>query len=171
MSPVLLASEAGPLAMFISQVLAFVIAAFVLGKFVVPFLKKILDKRSEEIKSTFETFERETAEASKELTDFTAKLADVAQEADRHRKEALAQAEKTRDQALVDAQQQAQATLDRARRDIQIERDKAVLELRQEAENLTLQAADHLVQSAMNEQIDQKLVDTYLNKFDSVNPS
>lgn len=171
MSPNLLAAEAGPLAMLISQIIAFVMVAFVLGKFVIPFLKKLLDKRSDEIKDTFERFEKQTAEASKELAEFKVKLADVAQEADRLRKEALAQAEKTRDQAIADAQQQAQATLERVRRDIRIERDKAVLELRQEAENLTLQAADHLVQSTMNEKIDQKLVDTYLNQVDSVNPS
>ena len=171
MSPVLMAAEAGPLAFFISQFIAILVVALVLGKWVIPFLKKVLDKRSADIRDTFDSFEKETAGASKELAEFKAKLADVSQEADRRRKEALAQAEKTRDQALADAQQQAQSTLDRARRDIRIEQEKAVLELRQEAENLTLQAADHLVQSAMNESIDTKLVDTYLNRFDSVNPS
>ena len=68
--------------MFISQLIAFLIAAVVLGLFVVPFLRKILDKRSTEIKDTFDTFEKETAEASKGLFEFKQKLTDVAQEAD-----------------------------------------------------------------------------------------
>ena len=44
----------------------------------------------------------------------------------------------------------------------------AHLELRQEATNLTLQAADHLVQSVMTDALQEKLVTKYLNELDGV---
>ena len=53
----------------------------------------------------------------------------------------------------------------------QIERDKAVLELREEATSLTLRAAEHLVQSTMNDPIHEKIVDKYLAQLDTVKKS
>ena len=154
--------------MLLAQIIGFAILVFVLAKFVWPFLKKVLDGRAASIEESFKKLEVDREAAGKELSEYKQNVGEVAQEAERRRKASLEEAERTRDQALADAKKQAEAALERARQEIRIERDKAVLELRREAESLTMQAADHLVQAAMNDSIDKKLVDGYLDRIDSV---
>ena len=169
MTPALLAS--GPAQAFIVQALGFAIVVFVLAKFVVPALKKILGGRTAEIEQTFQKIETETQETARQLAGIKLRLAQVTEESQRRMKAAMDDAERTRAQALVDAQAQAQAATERAKREIQTERDKAVLDLRQQAIELTLRAAEQLVQSTMNDPIHEKLVGKYLDQVDTVKKS
>ena len=166
MNAALMASSAPPA--WIVQTLGFAVVVFVLAKFVVPALKKILGGRTQGIEETFRKIEKDTRETADRLTEVKLKLAQVADESQRRMKAALDDAERTRAQALADAQAQVQAAMEKARREIQIESDKAVLDLRQKATELTLQAADHLVQSTMSDPIQDKLVATYLDRLDTV---
>ena len=152
--------------MTIVQVVAFLLLVLILVKFVGPVLKKMLADRTQGIEGTFARVEKETADARRELEETKRRLADVDREARRREEAAAADAEATRKQALADAQAAAQSLLEKARREIQTERDKAVLELRREAEHLTLEAADHLLKSAVTDGVHQKLVDGYLAKLD-----
>jgi F-type H+-transporting ATPase subunit b len=160
----------GPLAMLISQILAFAVLAVVIGKLVLPALRKILGGRTQGIEETFRKIEQDTAETARLLGEFRQKLADVEAEARRRLERSLADAQKTRDQVLADSAAQVQAAAEKARREVQIERDKAVLELREAATDLTLQAADHVVRAAMNDAVQGRLVESYLARLDSVKP-
>jgi len=168
-NPALMASGGPPA--WIVQTLGFAVVIFVLVKFVVPALKKILGGRTQGIEETFRKIEKDTRETGERLAEAKLKLAQVADESQRRMKAALDDAERTRAQALDDAQTQVQTAMDKALREIQIERDKAVLDLRQRATELTLQAAEYLVQSSMNDPIQDKLVATYLDRLDTVKKS
>lgn len=150
------------------QVIGFAVVAWILWKFVRPALGKALDARSGEIEKTFREAEEETARTRRELADVKEKLGRVGQEAEQRLKAAVEEAGRARDQALADAQARAQAELEKARREVQIEREKAVLELRHATTELTLQAADRLVQAAMNDAVQQKLVENYLAELEKV---
>ncbi len=163
-------ASGGPPA-WIVQSLGFVVVIFVVAKFVVPALKKILGARTQGIEETFRKIETDTRETAARLAEVKQKLAQVNEESQRRIKAAMDDAERTRAQALADAQAQVQAAMEKAKREIQIERDKAVLDLRQQATELTLQAAEHLVQSSMNDPIQDKLVATYLDRLDTVKKS
>jgi F-type H+-transporting ATPase subunit b len=156
----------GATSMLISQLLAFILLALVLVKFVKPPLGKLLDQRSRAIGETFEKIDRETKEAAQELAEYREKLARLEQETRGRMEKALAEAQRTRAQLLADAQAQVEAAAEKARREVQIERDKAVLELRQAATALTLAAADHLVGAVMNDQHHARLVDSYLGRLE-----
>jgi F-type H+-transporting ATPase subunit b len=160
----------GPLAMLISQILAFAVLAVVIGKLVLPALGKVLGGRTKGIEDTFRKIEEETAEAVRLLSEYRQKLAGVEAESRLRLEKTLADAAKTRDQVLADAGAQVQAALEKAKREVQTERDKAVLELREAATELTLQAADHLVRSLMTDDVHGRLVDSYLARIDSVKP-
>lgn len=164
----LLAAGGGALQSFLLQVMAFALLVFVLVKFVKPVLGKALGERTKGIEETFTKIEQETAETARQLADIQQKLADLGQETLRRQKASMEEAQKLRDQALADAGAQSQALLDKAQREIQVERDKAVKELRETAENLTLRAADHLVQATMNDAHQQRLVDSYLGRIEGV---
>lgn len=158
----------GPGKAFVLQVLGFAVVAFVLVKLVFPQLGKILGGRTKGIEETFQKIDQDTQDAAKRIAEIKAKLAQMTEESQRRLQAALDDAQKTRTQLLADANAQVQAAADKTWREIQIERDKAVLELRNEATDLTLRAAEHLVQSTMNDPIHEKLVDKYLNQLDSV---
>lgn len=150
----------------IVQIVAFLLLVLILAKLVGPALKKMLADRTQGIADAFAKLEKEAADARRDLEETKKRLSDVDREARRREEEAAADAEATRKQALADAQATAQSLLEKARREIQTERDKAVLELRREAEHLTLEAADHLLKTAVTDGVHQKLVDGYLSNLD-----
>ena len=167
MDPVMLAAM-GPGKAFVLQVLGFAVVAFVLVKLVFPQLGKILGGRTKGIEETFHKIDQDTQETVKRLEEIKGKLAQAGAESQKRLQAILDDAQKTRTQLLADANAQVQAALDKAKREISIERDKAVLELRQEATDLTLRAADHLVQATMNDALQDKLVTRYLSELDGV---
>jgi F-type H+-transporting ATPase subunit b len=164
----LLMAEASPGQTFIVQCLGFAVLAFVLVKLVFPVLGKILAGRTLGIEETFKKIDQDTHDATKRMAEIKEKLGQLTQESQRRLQAAMDDAQKTKSQLLTDANAQVQGAVEKARREIQIEREKAVLELREEATGLTLRAAEQLVQSTMNEDINRKIVDTYLGQLDSV---
>jgi F-type H+-transporting ATPase subunit b len=153
---------------FFVQVLGFVILVGVLAKLAVPVLAKILRARTEQIEETFRKIDQDTRETATRLTEMKDKLANLGQESQRRLDAALADAEKTKTQLLSEANAQVQTAFVKVKNEIQIERDKAVLELRQDATSLTLQAAERLVETTMNDPIHEKIVDTYLTQLQTV---
>ena len=171
MNPAMLMAAAGPGQTFIVQCLGFVVLVVVIVKLALPQLGKILGARTQGIEETFKKIDQDTQETSKRLAEIKDKLANLTKESQRRLDAALADAEKTKAQVLSEANAQVQAAFAKAKNEIAIERDKAVLELRQEATSLTLQAAEHLVQTTMTDPIHERIVDKYLTQLDSVKKS
>ena len=161
-------ASAGPLQTFIVQLLGFVALVLILVKLAFPALGKILGSRTKGIEETFQKIDSDTQETARRIAEVKEKLAQLDQESKRRLAAALKDAQATRDQLMADTTAQVQTAAEKPKREIQIERDKAVLELRQEATTLTLQAADQVVQSAMNDALQDKLVTKYLSELDGV---
>ncbi len=170
MTPLSLAAG-GWLTPFISQALAFILAAVVLWVFVIPILKKVLGQRSDDVANSFRTAEDEAKAARSELETIKQKLTEVQKESQHRMDQALEEAKQARTQSLAEAQTRADTTLDKSLREIQIERDKAVLELRQTTATLTLEAADHLIRETMDEQTHVRIVEKYIEKLEKVDRS
>lgn len=164
----MLAAGGGPGQTFIVQLLGFAALVLILVKLAFPALGKILSARTRGIEETFQKIDSDTQETAKRIAEIKDKLAHLQEESQRRLQAALKDAQATRDQLLADASAQVQAAAEKSKREIAIERDKAVLELRQEATTLTLQAADQVVQSAMNDALQEKLVTRYLSELDGV---
>ena len=167
MDPVMLAAG-GAGKMFILQVLGFAVVAFVLVKLAFPALGKILGARTKGIEETFQKIDQDTQDTARRIEEIKGRLAQAGEESKKRLQAILDDAAKTRTQLLADAHAQVEGAMDKAKREIAIERDKAVLELRHEATDLTLRAADQLVQSVMNDALQEKLVAKYLNELDGV---
>jgi len=166
--PLTMMAAISPGQVFFVQILGFVILVGVLAKLAVPVLVKILRSRTQEIEETFLKIDQDTRESANRLTEMKDKLANLRQESQRRLDAALADAEKTKAQLLSEANAQVQAIFVKVKNEIQIERDKAVLELRQEATSLTIEAAEHLVETTMNDPIHEKIVATYLTQLETV---
>jgi ATP synthase F0 subunit b len=167
-NPLMMLASAGPGQTFIVQCLGFAVLVIVIGKLALPPLGKILTARTKEIEETFTKIDQDTQETSKRLAKIKDKLAHLTEESKRRLDEALADAMKTKAQLTTESINQVQAAFLKATAEIEIEREKAVLVLRQEATALTLQAAEHLVQTAMSDPIHENLVEQYLTQLDAV---
>ncbi|HZE97712.1 MAG TPA: ATP synthase F0 subunit B [Planctomycetota bacterium] len=164
----MLMAEAGPGQIFIVQCLGFAVLVFVLVKLAFPALGKVLGARVQGIEETFKKIDQDTQETSKRLAEMKDKVAHLTEESKRRLDAALADAQQTKAQIMTESTAQVQAAFEKAKVEIQIERDKAILELRQEATTLTMQAAEYLVQSTMNDALNEKLLEKYLTQLDSV---
>ena len=166
--PVAALAAGGALQMFVVQVLAFGLLAWILWKFVRPLLGKILDQRSRSIEETFQKMERDTAEAARQTADLKEKLSRIDEEARRRTDAALEEARRSREQLLAESRAQVQAAIDKARMEIQFEREKAILELREQASDLTLRAAGQLIDSAMTDALHDGLVEKTLTRLEAM---
>lgn len=167
MSPTMMAALT-PGSMFFVQVLGFVILVGVLLKLAVPVLGKVLGARTKEIEDTFTKIERDTQETAKKLAEMKDKVAHLTEESKRRLDAALADAAATKARMMEESARQVQAAFAKATSEIEIEREKAVLELRHEATQLTLRAAEHLIQATMNDQVHEQLMAKYVTQLGMV---
>ncbi len=168
MNPLMMLAAAGPGQTFIVQCLGFAVLVIVIVKLALPPLGKILAGRTKEIEETFKKIDQDTQETAKRLAEIKDKLAHLTEESKRRLDETLADAMKTKAQLTTESINQVQAAFLKATAEIEIEREKAVLVLRQQATDLTLQAAEHLAQTAMSDPIHENLVTQYLTQLDAV---
>lgn len=169
MNPVTaLLAEAGPGQTFIVQCLGFVVLVVVIVKLALPQLGKILGARTSEIEQSFQKIEQDTKAASARVAELKEKLSHLSEESRKRLSETLADAERTKAQILADAKAQVDAAFAKSKNEVEIEREKAVLELRQEATDLTLRAAEHLIQATMTDGLNEKLVDKFMAQMDGV---
>jgi F-type H+-transporting ATPase subunit b len=152
----------------ILQVVAFTLLVALLGKLVVPALKKILTDRTKGVEDGFARLEAQAAASQKELAAIKERLAHFEEEAKRRSDAAAADAAATRAAALAEAEKQAQAILDKAKREMETERDKATLELAERAVELIRGAAEEAAKAAMTDEAHRRRVDDYIAKVETL---
>ena len=125
-------------------------------------LLRILDERRERIREGLESSEemkRQAAESDRQVQEQI--------EAARREGQALvAQAQdiagRIQAEARTQAQADAEATLARARNEIQLERDTAIADLRKEFADLTISAAEKVINSSLDRNQHRRLIDEAL---------
>ncbi len=125
-------------------------------------LMKILDERREKIAASLSTAEQVKVQAAE-----SERLVQEQMESARREGQALvAQAQeissRIQAEAQTTAQAQTEATLARARNEIQLERDSAIAELRKEFADLTIAAAEKVINSSLDRNAHKRLIDEAL---------
>ena len=125
-------------------------------------LVKILDERREKIAASLSTAEQVKVQAAE-----SERLVQEQMESARREGQALvAQAQeissRIQAEAQTTAQAQTEATLARARNEIQLERDSAIAELRKEFADLTIAAAEKVINSSLDRNAHKRLIDEAL---------
>ena len=123
---------------------------------------KILDERREKIAASLSTAEQVKVQAAE-----SERLVQEQMESARREGQALvAQAQeissRIQAEAQTTAQAQTEATLARARNEIQLERDSAIAELRKEFADLTIAAAEKVINSSLDRNAHKRLIDEAL---------
>ncbi len=152
----------------IVQAFGFIILFAVLGYFVGPVIKRILNVRQKGFADTFDRLDEDERLSSKRLTEVKQDLDQKEAEGERRIMKALEEGAQAKENALTDAKKQTKSILDRASRDVDIERDKAILELRTEITNLTLRASREVASKVVTPDVQANLVKKYLNDLEEV---
>jgi F-type H+-transporting ATPase subunit b len=150
----------------IAQFVNFGILLFILWRFVLPPVQRMLDERRHRIQESLEAAERMRAQA----TETERMLEEQREEGRRQAQQIIAQsqeiARRIEAEARAEAQQQAEALLARARTEIQLERDSAIAELRREFADITVSAAEKVINQSLDRDAHRRLIDDVLASSD-----
>ena len=129
---------------------------------------RMLDARSKRIKESMEQAEsikEQTAHAEEEIKK---QLEAAGREGQKRIAKAAQIGEETKQKAQQEARQETEALVTRARSEIQRERDEAIGELRKEFADLTIMAAEKVIDCSLDKEAHRQLIDKVLEESSSL---
>jgi len=134
-----------------------------------PFMK-MADQRSQKIKESVEEADKVKAEAARAEEDFKKRLETAGKEGQEVIARAMRTGEEARQRAQQEAKQEAQSLIEKARVEIQRERDEAIGELRGEFADLTIVAAEKVIEKSLDKQAHQQIIEKVLEESATLKP-
>ncbi len=152
------------LSTLIAQIVSFLALFGLLYFFAYKPILRMFDERSQRIKDSVEQAERVKEEAALAEDENRKKLEAAAKEG----QEAIARAMRAGDEARQRAQQEAQVEaaglIEKARQEIQRERDEVASELREEFADLTVAAAEKVIEKSLDKEAHRELIEKVLEE-------
>jgi F-type H+-transporting ATPase subunit b len=146
----------------IAQVVNFFVLLVVLRLVAYKPILRMLDERKQKIAEGLNAAEIARAEAASAQANIQAQL-DVAR---KEGQEIVANAQNIATRIQADAREQStkdrEASLERARSEIQMERDRAIADLRGEFADITVKAAEKVINQSLDRQAHQRVIDETL---------
>lgn len=146
------------------QLVNFGILLFLLGKFAYRPIMRMLDERSAKIREGLEKSEQ----AEKRAADIDMEAKKALEEARKEGQALIAQATETANKhgetLKEQAKKEADALIERARAEIQLERDQAIGQLRKEFADITIRAAERVINESLDREKHRKVIDEVLQQ-------
>ena len=149
---------------WLSTLLAFGIAFFILKKFAFPKIIEALDARNEKIEGDLKNAELTREEAEKLLAEYKAQLDEARTEAKKVMDEGKALGENLRKETIEKAQQEANHLIARAQEEIAREKEKAIKELQGQIADISIQVASKVIQKSLSKEEHSQLIDQYVSE-------
>ncbi|MBO0769448.1 MAG: F0F1 ATP synthase subunit B [Solirubrobacterales bacterium] len=144
----------------------FLVAAFILWKYVFPVIGKVLDDRAASINSDIDSAGKLREEANQVLAEYQQRLAEARQQAE----EIVDRAHKAGDahhkQVVEETNAERDRKLEQIRSDIDAETQRALDQIRSEVAKLTVQATEKVTRKSLNDDDHRRLIDDALNDLD-----
>ncbi|MBF0385112.1 MAG: F0F1 ATP synthase subunit B [Candidatus Omnitrophica bacterium] len=153
----------------IAQILSFFLVLWLLRSLMWKRLLGLLDQRKEKIASEYKKIEeaKEAAAHSKAIYDH--KIADIHLEAQKKIHEAMAEGRNITDSMRKKAQQDAQEIINNAKANMSYELLQAKEKLKEELIDITLKAAEKLIEEKFTEANDRKMVEDFIIELEKKN--
>lgn len=146
----------------IAQIVNFFILLFILRLVAFKPILRMLDERKQRIAEGLNAAEIARAEAASAQANIQAQLDTARKEG----QEIVAGAQTIASRIQADAREQSnkdrEASLERARAEIQMERDRAIADLRGEFADITVKAAEKVINQSLDRQAHQRVIDETL---------
>jgi len=152
----------------IAQIVNFSLLFGLLYLFAYKPVMRMLDERSQRIKESMEQTEHIKEQAARAEEEAKKKIEDASKEGQEVIARAVRTGEEVRQQAQQEAREDAESLIMRARSEIQRERDEAIDELRTEFADLTIQAAEKVIDRSLDKEAHRQLIEKTLEESASL---
>ncbi|KPK23243.1 MAG: ATP synthase subunit B [Dehalococcoidia bacterium SG8_51_3] len=129
---------------------------------------RMLDERSKRIKDSMEQADAIKEQAARTEEEVKKQLAAASKEGQERIDKSVKAGEEIREKAKQGARQEAEALVARARDEIKRERDEAISELRKEVADLTIAAAEKVIDRSLDKKAHRDLIDRILEESDAL---
>jgi F-type H+-transporting ATPase subunit b len=152
----------------IAGIIAFTIIFFVVWKFALPALQATLEKRQDAVRTDLEAAEKAKLEAESLLVDYRAQVAGAKGEASDIVSEARDAGEAVKADIIARAETDAEGIKARAGEEIVSDRERAAADLRRQVAELSIDVAEKVVGSSLDDDAQRDLVDRYIDELGGV---
>lgn len=155
----------------VAQVISFLVLLFILRIFVWKKVLTLLDQRKEKIASELASAESSRIEIERLKSDYAARINSIELAADDRIKEAVNEGRKIAEEIKKEAEAQAKEIIKEANEDIKQELLKAREGLKSYVVDLTLIAAENVIERKLTTEDEKKLVEDFLENLDKTGSS
>lgn len=148
------------------QVATFLAAMIVVWKLFWGPLTAMMKERSRKISDDLQRAENGRREVEALEGEYHRRLAEIEERARKEINDALQRGSQAKDEIIKEARIEAQRVLEKARRDLAAEREQVIRELRNQMADISLAAVEKLIGQGMDQKIQQRLLDQFLNDLD-----
>ena len=148
----------------VAQIVNFIILFGLLYLVAYKPIMRLLDERSRKIRESMEQTELIKQQAAQADEEVKQRIEAAAREGQETIAKALRTGNEIRQQAQQEARQEAESLINRARGEIQRERDEAIGDLRQEFADLTIMAAEKVIERSLDREAHHQLIDKVLEE-------
>ena len=152
-------------ALLLIQLGTFLVAVFLLWRFLWKPLTNFMEARRHAIEQDIETARNSREKAEQLHAQVNQRLAEIDAETRRLLQQATDESKRTREQILQEAQAEARRLLDNAGRQIAEERTRAIRDLRAETVALSLLIAEKALKQSVDAQVQHRLVDEFVTEL------
>ena len=150
------------LPLLLAQIVNFLIVLFALRLFLYKPVLQMLDQRRERIREGLQAAEQSKEQAAQTEQEVAAQLAEARSQGQALLAQAQESANRVQEDARAQARREAEVLLERARSEIQLERDQAIAELRAQFADLTVSAAEKVINQSLDRQAHRRLIEEVL---------
>ena len=153
----------------VPDLIGFLVIFVILSKLAWPKILENLEKREAKITGDIESAESARREAEAQLEAYKAKLAGAQRDADAIIEEARDTAQKAKTRIVDDANKQASDIIARGRAAVESERRAAMVDLTGSIADLSVNAAEKIIDKNLDAESQRKLVEKYLDEVGGFN--
>lgn len=147
--------------------IAFVILLIGMWKFAFPAVTKMMNERTERIRSNLDTAEQTKAEAQQILEEYQRQLADAKNEANRIIEEARQTADALRRDLMSRAEAEVAELRQRSSEEISAAQERALGDLRSRISDLVISAAEKVVERNLDRETNTALIESFITSVGS----
>ncbi|MBI2849713.1 MAG: F0F1 ATP synthase subunit B [Chloroflexi bacterium] len=151
-------------ATLIAQLVNFTVLFVALYLFAYKPILKMLDSRSKKVEESMKQTEAIKEQVAHAEEESKKRIEAASKEGQEIITKAMRGGEEVRQQAQQDAQKDAETLITRARTEIQRQRDEAIGDLRREFADLTILAAEKVIQKSLDKEAHRQLIDKTLEE-------
>ncbi len=149
----------------VAQLLNFALQLFLFKRFLFEPVKKILEKRQQEVNTVYADAEQANIAAQEAKKSYESHLANARIEAEEITNKAVASAKLQSEQIISEAKTESDKLRTKATADIELERQRAMSEAKSEISKIAVEIASKLVEKEIDENTHNALIDSFIDEI------